>query len=61
VHASDAYARWGPPQARSWAISCAIAGGTAGCFRPSYDRPECGPGGACPSGLSCSPVAPGMA
>jgi len=24
------------------------------CFHPSYDRPTCGPGRACPSGLACS-------
>src|SRR5688500_3578010 len=23
------------------------------CFHPSYDRPTCGPGDACPSGLTC--------
>lgn len=29
----------------------AVAG--TGCFHPQYDHPTCGPGGACPSGLSC--------
>jgi hypothetical protein len=24
------------------------------CFHPNYDRPACGPGGTCPSGLQCS-------
>ena len=24
------------------------------CFHPVYERPACGPGGACPSGLQCS-------
>jgi cysteine-rich repeat protein len=24
------------------------------CFHPVYDHPACGPGGACPSGMSCS-------
>lgn len=24
------------------------------CFHPSYDHPACGPGGECPSGLSCN-------
>jgi hypothetical protein len=27
-----------------------------GCFHPSYDHPTCGPGGECPSGLSCNTV-----
>jgi sugar lactone lactonase YvrE len=25
-----------------------------GCFHPVYDRPECGPDGECPAGLTCS-------
>ena len=24
------------------------------CFHPSYDHPACGPGGACPDGLTCN-------
>jgi hypothetical protein len=24
------------------------------CFHPSYDHPACGPGGACPGGLTCN-------
>src|ERR1041384_4322530 len=31
-----------------------IASFASACFNPSYDRPACGPGGACPSGLTCS-------
>ena len=26
----------------------------AACFHPTYDRPECGPHGECPSGLTCN-------
>jgi len=26
----------------------------AGCFRPTYDHPRCGPNGECPKGLACS-------
>jgi hypothetical protein len=33
---------------------CASAFATAACFHPVYDRPTCGPGDACPSGLICS-------
>jgi hypothetical protein len=25
----------------------------AACFRPSFDEPRCGPGGACPAGMTC--------
>jgi hypothetical protein len=25
------------------------------CFHPTYDHPACGPGGECPSGMTCDP------
>ncbi|HUQ02493.1 MAG TPA: hypothetical protein VM261_08360 [Kofleriaceae bacterium] len=31
-----------------------VASGLTGCFDPAFDQPMCGPGGACPPGLTCS-------
>jgi hypothetical protein len=36
-----------------WA-RCAVVLLLPGCFHPNYDRPRCGPDGACPSGSTCS-------
>jgi len=31
-----------------------VAAQLAACFHPRFDRPACGPGGACPDGLVCN-------